>query len=841
MDAHTLSVLEFDRILALVAEFASSQPGRRAMLRRRPLESRAGAALELERVSEAARLIPPQEGFPFAEVYELEAPLRELAVEGSVLEARALIELGRTLQSARRIKKVLTRRDDLPQLQSESRVLVEERLLEERVLGSFEEDGELSDAASPELRRLRSEYRTRRQEIKERLERILRSLAKNVLTPDPTVTLREGRYVIPVLREAKAQLKGIIHDESASGITIFIEPDAVIPLNNALRETELALRREELRVLRQLTHLLRPLAVELTVAFGFFTDLDTLFARARFRGEFGGGVFAFNEEDRLTIRRGRHPLLVASLRGAAPGGATERPPSGEERDRSRRGGERRTSLSGEEREPPLRGEERSVVPLDLELEPAERTLLVTGPNTGGKTVLLKTVGAAALMAQSGIPPLAEDGSTLPFFESIFADIGDEQSIESSLSTFSSHLRNIVRTLERADARSLVLLDEIGVGTDPHEGVALASAVLETLTGRGARTLSSTHYGELKKLAASVPGMINGALDFDAERIRPRYRFRKGIPGRSYGLLIARELGLGEETIARATAHLDRDFLDVQKLTEELGRRAEELESRGAELERKAQAGQHRLDEAERALQEKEAHLEKEFQDQVARLLDRQRELLRQVRDRLKRLHEEERQREILGELRRELEASRETLEAVHGSAAAQPPAFVVGEEVELTGLGVQGDVVELIPERGEVIVRSRGKRFQVPASQLVPRARDSRPGSPAGGPGPGDLRSAVSRADRAGGRVASTTALDDAADQIDLRGLTAEEVDLPLSQGLDRAIAAGLSRLRIVHGKGGGVLREQVRAHLAADPRVRSFRLGQWHEGGTGATVAELA
>lgn len=781
MDAHTLSVLEFDRILALVAEFASSEPGRRAMARKAALDGRAAAALELQRVDEAATLVDPREGFPFPEVYDLEAALRELSLEGSVLEPRPLVELGRTLRAARRVKKFLARRDDLPQLQAESTALPEERLLEERVLGSFEEDGELSDAASPELRRLRAEYRARRQEIKDRLERILRSLARNVLTPDPTVTLREGRYVIPVLREAKGQLKGIVHDESASGITIYVEPDAVIPLNNALRETELAVKREELRVLRQLTHLLRPVTVELTVAFHFLVELDTLIARARFRTAFGGGHFAFDEEDRISLRRARHPLLVASLR-ETPG--------------------------------------REVVPLDLELDPGERTLLVTGPNTGGKTVLLKTVGAVALMAQAGIPPLAEEGTTLPFFGSIFADIGDEQSIESSLSTFSSHMRTIIRTLELADERSLVLLDEIGVGTDPHEGVALAAAVLETLTRRGARTLSSTHYGELKKLAASVPGMINGALDFDTERLRPRYRFRKGIPGRSYGLLIARTLGLAEEVLARAHSHLDRDFLDVQRLTEELGRRAEELEIQAAELELAGREGERQRAEAERALQEKEAHLEKDFQDQADRLLNRQRELLRGVRERLKRLDQEERQREILEELCRELEASRATLEAARKSAAPAAPDLRVGDEVELARLGLQGEVVEVLPGRGEVVLRSGGKRLHVTSAELVP------------------LRPGVRRVPAAG--TVTYAEPDESPDEVDLRGLTAEELELPLRRALDDAVAAGLVRLRIIHGKGAGVLRERVRTALAADPRVRSFRPGQWHEGGSGVTLAEL-
>jgi DNA mismatch repair protein MutS2 len=790
VDAHTLTVLEFERILALVAEFASSEPGRRAILARTPLESLPAAALELERVEEAARLLDPGAGFPFEPVYDVGAALRELAFEGSILQPGALIELARTLRAARRIKKFFARRDDLPQLQGQSRGLVEERLLEERILGSFDEDGELADAASPELRRLRAEYRARRQEIKDRLERILRTLAKNVLTPDPAVTLREGRYVIPVLREAKAILKGIIHDESASGITIYVEPDAVISLNNALRETELAVRREELRVLRQLTHLLRPVALELSIAFGFLTDLDTLVARARFRTAFGGGGFSFSLDDRIVIRRGRHPLLVASLRESTPG-----TPAGE-------------------------NAAREVVPLDLELEPEERTLIVTGPNTGGKTVLLKTVGAAALMGQTGIPPIAADGTTLPFFDSIFADIGDEQSIESSLSTFSSHLRNIVHALDRADERSLVLLDEIGVGTDPHEGVALAAAVLETLTRRRCRTLSTTHYGELKKLAASVPGMINGALDFDSERIRPRYRFRKGIPGRSYGLLIARALGLSEQIMAGATKFLDRDFLSVQDLTDDLARRAEELERRAAELEGEAAEARHRQAETERTLQEKEAHLEKEFQDQVDRLIRRHKDLLRGVRERLKRIQEEERQREILDEARRELEASRQTLEAVKSSAAPPAPEFAVGDEVELARLGLTGDVVEVLPGRGEVVVRSRGKRFQVPVAELVAVQR---------GPRPQAARGTVTYAEP-----------DAAPDELDLRGLTAEEIELPLAQAIDRAVAGNLTWLRVIHGKGGGVLRERVQARLATDPRVRSFRQGLWHEGGSGVTVAEL-
>jgi DNA mismatch repair protein MutS2 len=315
-------------------------------------------------------------------------------------------------------------------------------------------------------------------------------------------------------------------------------------------------------------------------------------------------------------------------------------------------------------------------------------------------------------------------------------------------------------------------------------------------------------------------MINGALDFDPERIRPRYRFLKGVPGRSYGLLIARALGLPPTVLERAQAHLDQDFLDVERLTDELARRARELEARAETLENEAREAERRIAEAERALQEKEAHLERDFQEQTERLLGRQRELLRQVRDRLRRLHEEERQRDVLEELRRGLAESRGTLEAARRAAVPAGPEVAVGDAVEVTGLGVRGEVIELLPARGEVVVSAGGKRVQVPRGSLVRLAE-----APA--------------AARAGTLAWSEP--EDAPDEIDLRGLAGDDVAEPLARGVDRAVAAGRPRLRIIHGKGGGVLRERVRELLATNPRVRTFRLGQWHEGGSGVTVAELA
>src|SRR5690606_26967255 len=419
-----------------------------------------------------------------------------------------------------------------------------------------------------------------------RLERYVASLPERVRVADASVTVREGRYVIPVRREGRSEVGGIVHDKSASGNTLFVDPPIAIELMNRLRELELAEAREVQRILRELTENLRPHRAALQNTLDALIEIDSLYARARYALEYNGRrpeIVPRGVEDYVVVQ-GHHPLLLA---GPDP-----------------------------------------VVPFDLALAPEERTLLVSGPNTGGKTVLLKAIGLISLMAQSGIIPPVGQGTRLPLFSDVFADIGDEQSIEASLSTFSAHLKNLREIVEKADAQSLVLIDEIGSGTDPAEGAALAQAILVELTRRGTRTVATTHLGQLKMLASTEPGVVNASLQFDSRELRPTYRLIKGVPGRSYGLAIARRLGFPDDLLALAESFVPQGEREVGQLLLEL----EEKERAMAEALAAAEAARAEALDLRRRVEEREHQIRKREKDAERRARQQARDLLLQARE-----------------------------------------------------------------------------------------------------------------------------------------------------------------------------------------------------------------
>src|SRR6266699_48790 len=486
-----LETLEFPAALERVAAHAAGPLGAARVTRRSPATDPDAIRAALAQVAELAALVLTDDAIRAEPVPDITAALELLGVPGSALEGAALARLGGALAAARIVA------GDLARLAAEAPRTAPPKELEQRLAVSLDADGQVQDGASRALARARRAVREARARLVKQLDAMLAALDPTDRAPDAAVTVREGRYVIPVRSTARARIGGIVHDESATRATVFIEPPEVIELGNALRAAELDEQREVLQVLRDLTELSRPHRDAIAAAWEMCVAFDDLCARARYAVEVNGFAPAIGTGP-LEIRNGRHPLLG--------------------------GGE-------------------AVVPFDLVLAPDECTVLVSGPNTGGKTVLIKAVGLLALMAQSGIIPPIGPQSTLPVFTAVFADIGDRQSIAASLSTFSAHVAVLRDILERAAAGSLVLLDEIGSGTDPAEGGALATAVLQTLTRRRAVTLATTHLGALKQLAAETVGIVSASLQFDAETLTPTYRLLKGLPGRSYGLAIARRLGI----------------------------------------------------------------------------------------------------------------------------------------------------------------------------------------------------------------------------------------------------------------------------------------------------------
>ncbi len=812
MNRHALQVLQLPEALDLVAGYASSPLGAEAVRALEPSDALAWVDEELRGVDQMVGLLLRVDDFVIPALPDLRGPLRRLALEGSVWEGPWLRDCAELIRSSRETRRTLLQHaDDHPLLARRGERLVRMEAEEAELRRAIDSAGEVRDGASRELKRLRSEIRGARSRIVEQLERFAISLPDRVRVADASVTVREGRYVIPIRREGRSDVGGIVHDESATGGTLFVEPPLAIELMNRLRGLEIAEQREVQRILRELTGGLRPHREPLADALAALIELDSLFARARYALHFNGRrpTLLAGDAEEYRVFGARHPLLLAA--------------------------------------------EPDTVPFDLVLEPGERTLLVSGPNTGGKTVLLKAIGLISLMAQAGVVPPVGPDARLPLFRNVFADIGDEQSIEASLSTFSAHLRNLAELLCEADHASLVLVDEMGSGTDPAEGGALAQAILVELTRRSAMTIATTHLGQLKLLAGEEPGVVNASLQFDSRELRPTYRLLKGLPGRSYGLAIARRLGFPDAVLGRAEAFLPGEERSAAQLLQELEEKERGMAEALAEAEREraqALALRREVEEREHAVRQREREAERRARQQARDVLLSAREeveaAIRDVREAAEAVIRDERARlaaaaaeadagtaagDLLDEAARG--ARRRVEEAARRQAERTPEVSLVrgrkgrgggleeGSRVRVAATGARGVLIEL--RDGRATVETGGVRLQVAASGLEPLAAEEEPRE---------------RRPVAAGWSAPEV---DASPEVDLRGLRAEEVAGALYPALDAAIRADLASLRIIHGKGTGALREVVGELLREDRRVKAYRAGGRGEGGTGVTVAELS
>jgi DNA mismatch repair protein MutS2 len=791
MNTHALDVLEYRDALDRVARLASSDLGAAAVRSLAPSTDARWISSELRTLAELIGLLGRDERWGMPGIPDLREALRRLRVEGSVWDAPQLRDGAVLMRSSLAVRRsVLGDAERLPRLATEAEGLAELPRLAEAVERAVDEEGAVRDDASPELARLRREIGGARSRIVARLTAFAASLPAHYQVPDASVTVREGRYVIPVRREGRSEVGGIVHDESGTGATLFMEPPVAIELMSRLREMEAAEVREVQRILRELTARLRPHHPELERSLEILVRLDSLQARARYAARVQASVpevLPAGAEEYVVVQ-GCHPLLLA------------------------------------------RDEE--VVPFDLRMNPGERTLLISGPNTGGKTVLLKAVGLISLLAQSGIVPPVGPGTRLPVFRSMFADIGDEQSIEASLSTFSAHLKNLRETLESADAHSLVLIDEMGSGTDPVEGGALAQAILLELTRRSCFTVATTHIGQLKLLPTEDARIVNASLQFDAERLAPTYRLVKGLPGRSYGLAIARRLGMPEPVLEVAEAALPEGERDVARLLLELEAKEQRVSEAEAELEgqlARTRTLREELEARERELQRREKDAERRARQQARDLLMQSRQeveaAIREVRDAADQARLEEASRAARRRVEEAAHRQRERTPeapAPRGRGRGEPAALEVGLRVRIESLGKTGRVVELRDSRA--LVETGGLKLQLAASDLTPLP-------------PGDQEPDRQRP-RGGGHFAVDV---EASSEVDLRGLRVDDLELRLGRALDAALMAGLPSFRIIHGKGTGALRAEVRELLRADPRVTTFRPGDRFEGGTGVTVVEFA
>lgn len=803
MTDHALEVLEFERVLERVAARASSDPGRRRILALRPLDTVAEVERGLSRVAAAMRLVEAAPQWAPGPIPDLDEVLRQLGVDGAVLDPLGLFRVGRLIDASAGVARQLDGVEEgLEPLASIRARLIEDGELVRIIERTVDEEGAVLSSASSELRRVRDRLKGAQNRIVKRLESFLSSLPERFVVPDASVTIRDGRFVIPVRREGKGEVGGIVHDESQTGATLYMEPPVAIEATNQLRELEREEAREIRRVLGALTDRLAPRRDELAGVYDALVDFDTLHARARTARSWDAHPPTVDAEapSPMELRDARHPLLIEA--GEGP-----------------------------------------VVPYDLSLGEGERCLVVSGPNTGGKSVFLKATGLIAALSQSGVVPPVGPGTRLPVFGSFFADIGDEQSIARNLSTFSAHLENLEALVTAADERSLVLIDEMGTGTDPAEGAALSRAVLEELVSRGATAVVSSHLGELKQLDTEGSGIVNASMHFDAERMEPTYRLTKGRPGRSYGLAIARRLGFPSEILDRAESYREGGAARMEDVLERLEEQEREVERLLDELDlerRRTTRLRTDVESREQTLVEAERTAEDRARADARQLLMDARAEVESVIAELRAAAEEGRDLEEAARVARqrvERAAARKTAsksgrrrgrgrEGRRGSAAGpgsgRPASTdgmgaVEGAHVRIRSTGAAGLVVERRGDR--VMVEVGALRFEVSDGEVEVVDAPSKPAA----------------SERAGGWRPPT---EEARLDVDLRGLRVDEMDLELQRALDQAVLDDLSQLRIIHGMGTGALRKRVGEILKTDRRVREFRIGGPGEGGAGVTVA---
>jgi DNA mismatch repair protein MutS2 len=857
MHSKSLQTLEFFKVLARLAEHTSFSAGRELAEALRPASDPAVVTRALRETREALHLLEVRAGVQFGGAHDVRPQVGHARI-GATLQPQDLLDIRDTLARARALRRTLLRLGaDAPRLAEIASRLLEESHAADEIARAINDRGEVIDSASPALLRIRRELNTGRARLIDRLQKMIASSEYAKYLQEPLITQRSGRYVLPLKADFKGRVQGIVHDSSASGQTLFVEPLATVELNNTLRELELQEQKEVERILIELTGCVAAEADRIVWTVESLADLDLAFAKARY-AEALRATEPTIEANSLSPTRSAHlgevervgaapsrpesPLgsavgpaspegpkespLGSAVRLASPEGPKESPLGSAVRPASPEGpkGGRKESLQLNllnARHPLLNQE--TVVPISLALGEGAQILIITGPNTGGKTVTLKTVGLLALMAQAGMFVPAADGTTLPIFEDVYADIGDEQSIEQSLSTFSSHMRNVIEFLRDAGPRSLVLMDELGAGTDPVEGSALAQAILENLRERRIMALVATHYTELKLYAHSTAGVQNASVEFDLETLMPTYRLTVGLPGRSNALAIASRLGLSPQIVAAARARVSGEHLQADELLADLKRAQQAAEADAAaallaraEAERKERELRGRLSQIEEERRQAVNAARREAEQGIEQV----RTELAEVRGRIRSAAAEA---ELQNEKRRldELSAQVEPLEPpARSSAQRTAGTLAVGDKVWVPSLNQRGRVIALNNSEAEVQVGNL--RLKLRAVQLEKDARSETQPPPA--------QTTV--------RVTSPTP--DVASEIHLRGLRVDDALMTLEKYLDDAYLAQLPRVRIVHGKGTGALRQAVREMLEHHPLVAGFRPGDRYEGEEGVTILEM-
>lgn len=789
MTERSLRVLEFTKIRDQLKELAVSELGGELAGKLAPSANEAEIRHAQEETEEAHVLLTYLGEHPIVPFPDIRQTLK-LAEIGATLSPRALLDVAACMRAARAARDVIvTERENTPGLKATASRLSAFRQLETEITSAILSEEEISDHASPELFSIRRHIRQCNERVREKLNAMIHSSAYQKYLQEPIITMRGDRYVIPVKQEYRANVPGLVHDQSATGATVFVEPMAVLEIGNDLKQWQAKEKAEIERILQSLSARIAPEADALQNNLDILARLDFAFAKAALSRRMYGCAPRINTQGYVRIVRGRHPLI--------------------DPDR--------------------------VVPSDIWLGKDFSTLVITGPNTGGKTVTLKTVGLFCLMAQAGLHVPAEIGTEIAVFDDVFADIGDEQSIEQSLSTFSSHMKNIVSILSGVTERSLVLFDELGAGTDPTEGAALAQAILSTLLRRQVRTLATTHYSELKEYALTTPGVENASVEFDVATLRPTYRLSIGIPGKSNAFDISRKLGLGDPIIDEAKKLLSSEqvrFEDVIANAEYHRQIAEKERAIAEEARAEMVAIRNQAEREREKLEKQRDEAIRKAKEQAKRILENARSESETLIAELKRLkkagvatpeHEIQKLRSRLNE---NIGAVSDALMQPADRMTPPPKNLKPGDRVRIVHLGTEASVLTPPDAKGEVQLQAGVVKLKAHISQLqMPKA---------------DAGAAQTAKKKGGVRTNVDIATRAVRQELDIRGMAVDEALPEVDKFLDDAMLSGLGEVSIIHGKGTGVLRAGVHEALRRNPRVKSYRLGVFGEGESGVTVVTL-
>lgn len=792
MNQKALETLEYKKIIAQLKREMGSAASAKLADELTPLTSEKIIKEELRSTTEAVDLIVRKGPLPTGGLYDIREALL-LAKKGGSLTMRQLLEVQNVLGISSEV--VAFMHDDaLPELKYIGEMvdlIVEFTALEKEISRCILTEDEMADNASPKLKDIRRNIHQQNQAIKNKLSRIITSSSNKTYLQDAIVTMRDGRYVIPVKQEYRSFFPGMVHDQSKGGATLFIEPQGVVELNNKLRELEVEEQLEIARILAELSSRVAEHYREIRSNLELLTKLDFIMAKGKLSCKMHASEPKIDADGELRLISARHPLI----------------------------------------------EYKKAVPVDIRIGGDYRTLIITGPNTGGKTVSLKTAGLLVMMAQSGLHIPASHASTLPIFGEVFADIGDEQSIEQSLSTFSSHMKNIVSIIDKASYDSLVLVDELGAGTDPTEGAALAIAILERFYDSGALTMATTHYNELKKYALATSGVENAAMEFDVETLTPTYRLLIGVPGKSNAFEISKKLGLSESVIERASEHIkhgDMEFENVISSIEDDKRKAAadrlDAESMRAEIEERLK----KLEEKEKAISEKRADIIAEAKREARELLRETKSAVKDVQKDLRRLQKSGAHTNLntgaLEKSRRKINEAEDLVsEKVVKQVNSEPVSadtLKIGDRVKLLTIGQNGTILSLPDEKGNLMINIGALKVKARLQDLmlINEGKDRKPQAKSSSKYGSLLRS----------KSSSVSA------SINVMGKNLEDALADVEKYLDDVYMAGLDMVSIIHGRGGGILKDGIRQMLKRKKYVDSYGAASYNDGGEGVTIVRM-